>query len=44
MLAKVPAAQIPSSDSRGVEHFFDGKAFDPANPAAYLASLKLKKA
>ena len=43
-LAKVPPAQIPKSDSRGVEHFFDGKVFDPANPAAYLASLKIKKA
>ncbi|WP_082594895.1 CmpA/NrtA family ABC transporter substrate-binding protein [Sphingomonas sp. Root710] len=42
-LAKVPAAQIPKSDSRGVERFFDGKVFDPANPAAYLASLKIKK-
>jgi len=44
MLAKVPAGQIPPTDSRGVEHFFDGKAFDPANPAAYLASLKIRKA
>ena len=43
-LAKVPAAQIPKSDSRGVEKFFDGKVFDPGNPAAYLASLKIKKA
>jgi len=43
-LAKVPPAQIPKSDSRGVEHFFDGKVFDPANPAAYLASLAIKKA
>lgn len=42
-LAKVPPAQIPKSDSRGVEKFFDGKVFDPANPAAYLASLKIKK-
>jgi len=44
MLAKVPAGQIPAGESRGVEHFFDGKVFDPGNPAAYLASLKLKKA
>jgi nitrate/nitrite transport system substrate-binding protein len=44
MLAKVPAGQIPTGESRGVEHFFDGKSFDPANPGAYLASLKLKKA
>ena len=42
-LAKVPPAQIPKSDSRGVETFFDGKRFDPANPGAYLASLKIKK-
>jgi nitrate/nitrite transport system substrate-binding protein len=38
----VPAAQIPKSTSRGVEKFFDGKTFDPANPQAYLASLKIK--
>jgi nitrate/nitrite transport system substrate-binding protein len=38
----VPAAQIPKSTSRGVEKFFDGKIFDPANPQAYLASLKIK--
>lgn len=43
LVAKVPPAQIPKSDSRGVEKFFDGKLFDPANPAAYLASLKIKK-
>jgi nitrate/nitrite transport system substrate-binding protein len=42
-LAKVPPALIPKSESRGVEHFFDGKVFDPGNPAAYLASLKIKK-
>jgi nitrate/nitrite transport system substrate-binding protein len=34
---------IPPTDSRGPEKFFDGKIFDPANPAAYLASLALKK-
>ena len=39
----VPAAQIPTSTSRGVEKFFDGKVFDPANPAAYLASLSIKR-
>ena len=32
----------PAADSRGVERFFDGKVFDPANPAAYLASQPLK--
>ena len=43
-LAKVPPAQIPKSDSRGPEHFFDGKVFDPGNPAAYLKSLGIRKA
>ncbi|WP_340645006.1 CmpA/NrtA family ABC transporter substrate-binding protein [Phenylobacterium sp.] len=33
----------PAGDSRGVERFFDGKVFDPANPAAYLASQAIKK-
>ena len=42
-MAKVPAAQVPKSDSRGVEKFFDGKVFDPGNPAAYLASLAIKR-
>ncbi len=40
----VPAAEIPTSTSRGVEKFFDGVTFDPENPAAYLKSLKIKKA
>jgi nitrate/nitrite transport system substrate-binding protein len=40
---KVPAAQVPKSTSRGVEKFFDGKVFDPSNPAAYLASLGIKR-
>jgi bicarbonate transport system substrate-binding protein len=39
----VPAADIPTSTSRGVEKFFDGKTFDPANPQAYLDSLEIKK-
>ena len=33
----------PTGDSRGVEKFFDGKVFDPANPSAYLASLAIKR-
>ncbi|MBN9583895.1 MAG: bicarbonate-binding protein [Afipia sp. 62-7] len=33
---------LPSGDSRGVEKFFDGKIFDPANPTAYLDSLSIK--
>jgi bicarbonate transport system substrate-binding protein len=40
----IPAADIPSSTSRGVEEFFDGIKFDPENPMAYLKSLKIKKA
>ncbi|WP_448570268.1 CmpA/NrtA family ABC transporter substrate-binding protein [Trichothermofontia sp.] len=39
----VPASEIPSSQSRGVETFFDGVKFDPENPQAYLDSLKIKK-
>jgi nitrate/nitrite transport system substrate-binding protein len=35
-------AMIPASDSRGVETFFDGVKFDPADPEGYLASLKIK--
>jgi nitrate/nitrite transport system substrate-binding protein len=37
-------AAIPKETSRGVETFFDGTTFDPANPQAYLKSLKFKKA
>lgn len=33
---------IPQSDSRGVEKFFDGVTFDPADPEGYLAKLKIK--
>jgi nitrate/nitrite transport system substrate-binding protein len=40
---KVPSAQIPATTSRGVEKFFDGKTFDPANPSAYLSSLAIKR-
>lgn len=36
-------ADIPADTSRGVETFFDGTKFDPANPQAYLDSLKIKR-
>jgi nitrate/nitrite transport system substrate-binding protein len=39
----VPASDIPASLSRGKETFFDGKVFDPADPAAYLKSLAIKR-
>ena len=38
----LPAELIPTSTSRGVEKFFDGKVFDPENPQAYLDSLTIK--
>jgi nitrate/nitrite transport system substrate-binding protein len=38
----VSASDIPASASRGKETFFDGKIFDPDNPAAYLDSLTIK--
>ena len=42
-MAGVKPAETPSGTSRGRETFFDGKVFDPENPAAYLASLSIKK-
>lgn len=38
----VAASDIPTSTSRGIEKFFDGKVFDPAQPKAYLDSLAIK--
>ncbi len=40
----VAAADIPATNSRGKETFFDGKVFDPENPSAYLDSLSIKAA
>jgi nitrate/nitrite transport system substrate-binding protein len=34
----------PTGASRGVERFFDGKTFDPADTQAYLRSLSIKRA
>ena len=39
----VASAEIPATDSRGPETFFDGKVFDPADPSAYLKSLSIKR-
>src|SRR5215210_2801541 len=39
----VPAQEIPTSTSRGKETFFDGKVFDPENPADYLKHLSIKR-
>ena len=39
----VAPSEIPNSTSRGKETFFDGKVFDPENPAAYLKSLSIKR-
>ena len=40
----VAASDIPASTSRGKETFFDGKVFDPEDPAGYLKSLSIKRA
>jgi bicarbonate transport system substrate-binding protein len=40
--AGIAEADIPTSTSRGVEKFFDGKEFNPENPQAYLDSLEIK--
>ncbi|TNC13609.1 ABC transporter substrate-binding protein [Methylobacterium terricola] len=42
-VAKGMGVTAPASTSRGKETFFDGKVFDPADPAAYLNSLGIKK-
>jgi bicarbonate transport system substrate-binding protein len=39
----IAAGDIPTDKSRGIEEFFDGIKFDPANPDAYLSSLKIKR-
>ena len=41
--AKDIGATGPAGDSRGMEKFFDGKVFDPASPAAWLAAQPIKK-
>ena len=41
--AKLAGAVAPEGTSRGVETFFDGIKFDPANPQAYLAAQKIKR-
>ncbi len=41
--AKAIGVPAPAGDSRGVERFFDGKVFDPANPAAWLAAQPIKR-
>ncbi|MGI4945259.1 MAG: CmpA/NrtA family ABC transporter substrate-binding protein [Janthinobacterium lividum] len=40
--AGVSVSDMPVGTSRGKETFFDGHVFDPADPAAYLSSLKIK--
>ena len=43
-LKTLGVAGAPASDSRGIETFFDGVKFDPADPQAYLRALKIKRA
>ncbi|MER3434819.1 MAG: bicarbonate-binding protein [Leptolyngbya sp. ERB_1_1] len=40
--AGIADADIPKDTSRGVEKFFDGVSFDPANPNDYLKNVKVK--
>ncbi len=40
--AALGVTDVPEGTSRGVETFFDGKVFDPADPGAYLESLAIK--
>ncbi len=42
-LAGVPATEIPTATSRGMEKFFDGMIFDPEKPLDYLKALKIKR-
>ncbi len=37
-------AGAPTGDSRGIETFFDGVKFDPADPMGYLKTVKIKRA
>ncbi|WP_216905298.1 CmpA/NrtA family ABC transporter substrate-binding protein [Synechococcus sp. CCY 0621] len=39
----LPAADIPTTSSRGKETFFDGVVYDPEKPQAYLDSVKIKR-
>jgi nitrate/nitrite transport system substrate-binding protein len=41
--AALGVADAPEGDSRGVETFFDGVTFDPADPDGYLASLAISR-
>jgi nitrate/nitrite transport system substrate-binding protein len=41
--AKTLGIEAPAGTSRGPETFFDGKVFDPEDPAAYLKSLSITR-